>query len=432
MSWVKKVLEIFALLTCIILVPMNSWGRSAIRCNGGVLRMLAIVPSVTANAFGSTGIFTTLHRIGWLMATPYYRLASSPTVEVVGSIIGPKALVENPRELAEQMIDSLDDFDRMAESMGFARAESVRVVVKGRNRIVPRPILKFLTGGSYQIRGSVFNIWRRDAVMKPQYGEDRAVSNESILLHERAHQVLGNYLFNVYMNSHITRDGSLQEALADFLSAHRRGNPRIGGIPDSEIQFGRDIERGVRSAGLWEGEITVHKVMEDSQTFIGDHGRSLLMSNALWKIRERIGEQKMSRMFRPFLDNLTLYRPSFEEHIGKKTSDRHQSFIADFEYFLAVLLRTAADETDELEAVGQVVDDTVIQLGLKAERVDNLYRTLTKSDGKDLSLDLSDEAKRRIVKIFMATLHIGGAVVLAGEGVYVFALTDALLEYLLD
>ena len=76
---------------------------------------------------------------------------------------------------------------------------------------------------------SDFRLTENTIAMRPVFYRTQSVREKSVLLHERSHGVLhSTYSTNSYVNSHYI----LQEALADFLTAHHLNDGRIGRVPE--------------------------------------------------------------------------------------------------------------------------------------------------------------------------------------------------------
>ncbi len=310
---------------------------------------------------------TEIHRQGKLMVWPYRRLASSPTVEVVGTITVSK-------KLGQRVAQDIKDFDSSMTKLGFIKPKSTRIVLSD------KPILSS-THGPRSITSRIFNIWSgfSDSTihMKPHYGERILVKSKSTLLHERTHSILKRtYSWRAFVNYNET----VNEALADFFSAHKLGNPKIGKII-------RDIEhRFFYFNNKKSGE---RNSLDD---FVAGefHNNSMFMSNALWEVRKQLGPEATSKILKLFLDNLNQYRSSFynmsnvkkmimlRKIPGKTKTKSRKNFINELQYFLAILKRTAYG-TENAKAVNKVIDKIADDLHIPSSNIDEISKTITKS-----------------------------------------------------
>jgi hypothetical protein len=141
----------------------------------------------------------------------------------------------------------------------------------------------------------------------------------------------------------------------------------------------RDIEARTQSTGFGiEALNDITKLNEEG------HFASLLYSNTLWNLRQRIGAEKTRLLLKPLFDHLNIYRSSFEEsRLWKKTPKGPNSVLRNYEYFLAVLLKTA-DQGPDAAVVRETVMDALKDLKINEKNVTKIARAIS-SDGKDWS-----------------------------------------------
>ena len=300
--------------------------------------------------------------IARIMATPYFRLASSPGIEVLG-------LSPSLRKLAESITASVDAFDQTIDAMGFHKPASTRIIV------AQKASKKFPESPS-SFRSRIPNFWRARAesliFIQPVPDDDRIIRSEDVLLHERAHSIFyRNYSPEAYVN----QNPPLTEALADFITAHHTDSPQLYDI--------RDIEK---RASFYTNNYLGSLV----QLTDDEHDNSLFLSHVLWKLRSELGTDPLAHFFKPFVENLNLYRQSFEE--AYETSGYPpQRFLDDFEYFLAVLSETGRHEG--MPSVRSVVDEAIADLALDPSRIYDMASKIEPRPG-DFAYDPSSTSQR--------------------------------------
>ena len=113
------------------------------------------------------------------------------------------------------------------------------------------------------------------------------------------------------------------------------------------------------------------------------HANSLFFSHILWEVRKLLGAEETFQMLKPFVDNLHLYRASFEHWYPEWSG-----FIkGDLLYFLAVLNKTA----NKVE-VDHVIAKVAREWGFGLGEIKNISRHIKKT-GEITGLDLEAEQK---------------------------------------
>ena len=316
--------------------------------------------------------------------TPFKQIASLSHLEAVAS----RSIAPALKELAEKIIKTMHTFDQKAQQWDFVVPDSNRVLFWKRKREDPG-----IFSGLHYYKTPVFNLWRGKTQSVTIFGivsgelENvlRIANDQSVLFHERAHAfMLRTYNLKAFINNNI----AFQEALADFFAAHALNDPRI--LPIGEDTSSRNIS--TKSHYVESLEQTLEAINLTDVSEYDPHFNSLLISNVLWKVRETIGTDRMSKMLRPLTDGLNRYRNSFEAKFmdfevlkGIENPEKYidyvdyrDKFANDFQYFLAVLKRTAKD-TGNFIKVDQVITRIVDDLNLYEGRIDYIAGHIEKS-----------------------------------------------------
>ncbi len=330
---------------------------------------------------------------------PFQKLVSLHDFEVVAS----PSVAPVLKKLAARIILNMQTFDQKVQQWGFVVPESNRVLFwdrTGRER-------SDVFGGVYYPMYPVFNFWRGKMqnltvfeTVKDELDETIKYANDrSVLFHERTHaSIFRTYNSKAFINTHIV----FQEAMADFFSAHALDDPGI--MPLSSNTFLRDISTKSYYVEALEKTFKITDLADVSEFTL--YSNSMLISNVLWRVREIIGSDRMSKMLRPLIDNLNGYRASFEAQFmdfevlkGIENSEKYidyvdyrDKFANDFQYFLAVLKRTAKD-TENFIKVDQVVTGVADDLKLNSNRIDYIAGHIKKGD------DLFAYNKREITAV---------------------------------
>ena len=319
------------------------------------------------------------------------KLASIPGIEIAGFLKNAGTF----KEVAEKLAQRVKNFDRNMERMGFIVPESSRIVLFNK-----APFSLFPRGRMvYAMEYPVFNLWKRRQQRlividspNPHYLYEMLYSAD-IVLHERAH----NFLLYTYGKSGlVARNKIIHEALADFFAAHALDDPQIGRYLNDIIPL-RDIAKKMSSTKKSRFEVLSGPVDIQKDNY---HANSVFFSNILWEVRKLLGAEETSKMLRPFVDNLHLYRKSFEhwypEFAGGKRFET-LNIKGDLLYFLAVLDKTA-NKVEVNHVITKIAREWEFNLG----EIKNVSRYMKKT-GEITGLDLEEEQKLGVDLVKRAT-----------------------------
>lgn len=310
-----------------------------------------------------------VHKSAEMTFSPYQKFFKSNNFEVVGGAFADE-------QIAIQVGKNLEEFDDKMTLLGFKLPHKTRVIV-GEDPILPSLSTPHAT------TAKVFNLWSFDSkkiiAMYPDFYNSQIVSDESILFHERMH----NLLYSTYSSDAFVNNSSItQEALADSIAALTIDSPYLG----SSVNYGEAPLRNLkdRIAIVDNTKSTRNRLMDIRPKDY--HNNSMMMSHAIWMIRQEIGLEQTLVIFKQFVDNLNLYRSSFKDFIGKKPQDikSKQKVIFDIEYFLSVLAKTLEDEgysKENRKAVLKVANS----YGIPNHRILKISNTLMKSNNSYLN-----------------------------------------------
>lgn len=248
-----------------------------------------------------------------LVTRRYRALAEAPGIKVEGTTF-------SSRQLAQKVAEDIYAFDQAAEKLGFRVPESTRVIM-GDGLLLPRQ------KGPFAFPHPTRSAWdgkvtETAIVMDPLGWRKGVIRSRSALLHERAHTHMhGTYGQGAFVNS----DLATQEALVDFVVAHRFGNPVIGMHAEKAGQPVRDISQ------LWSQGIVQDRPFALRRAG-GPHHEGIYRSNALWEVREAIGSQQMDKLVKPIIDDLNIFS-RYSSRFGFDSN-------ASFKYFLASVRNT--------------------------------------------------------------------------------------------
>jgi hypothetical protein len=209
--------------------------------------------------------------------------------------------------------------------------------------------------------------------MQPVLWSKKTLTEPSISFHERAHSVLyRTYSGKAFVNQNKT----VQEALADFTAAHITGSPVIG----QGAMLGKDLRNvETRTNGLEKKSVDS---LLSIRAGINAHDDSMLFSNILWRLRQKLGPEKMSSALKPMIDDLNRHHDSFLELSKAKQAtgkvDARQKTIDEFEYFLASLLKSSETLGIHNE-VAPEIQKAVAELHLDETKIDALSKGLARS-----------------------------------------------------
>ena len=336
---------------------------------------------------------------------PQRELIKLPGIEVVGSLISSK-------ETGEQIAQNLAGFDQTMKSLGLKIPPLTKVVVSDRT-LLPK-------SGPLANQTNISNLWHKSEadniiLMQPFFYHRPTVTNPMVLFHERTHSILkGMYR----KNSYASLNRPTQEGLADFLPSHYTGNPVIN-LP---MGLSRNADKAPPLP---------------LSTIIGSHNAGKVFSYTLWKLRERMGEEEVNALLKPFIDGLGQYYESFEKQhdYGKIEGLLEKVFSPNYEYFMAVLKKTLQEEKGETQAVdgflseivfgffrkygeyqrAQFVDEIASELGLDIAVIDDIAASITKSD-KNFSNTSTDKKVTHSLSHFLGTAAIATEIYLGYLG----------------
>ncbi len=291
------------------------------------------------------------------MFAPYLKLASTDHVKVMG---GPWA----SRKLANEIAETLNKIDSRMEKMGF-RAPKIRVVL--RDKVILPNIV-----GPHMLHMRTIALFdpkkKTTMMMTPILRDTSVLKDPTVSAHERAHSIFhstySNYAF-------VNKNSSLQEGLADYVSADTYDTPVIG----KKAVFGKDI-RDLKTKQ--SGGDTINSLLDVNWDI---HENGLFYANTLWRLRQKIGPEKMEQLFKPILDDLNSHHFSYTgidglvRHFVIGDSNADATVIENYEYFLASLLKTG-NESGIGKEVKSVVHDAAIDLHLSPEKIETVSSKL--------------------------------------------------------
>ena len=344
-------MKTFILFFCIVLASPAYAGAD--NCESKARRILkttAIELGVKPILVGTA--LALVPTVGRLVFMPQTELAKGTGFEIVGP--------PDSRKIWEQLAYDLAGFDREMSAFGFKKSSLTKIAVFERT-ILPG------AGPMYYVFINPANLWRKSQaddtiVMKPALYRRVFVTDPSALMHEWVHAFLHD---QYHKSSYVLKNRSIQEALADFLPLHYREDY----LWKFRSLIGRDITQ--------RPDLPL-------SSFGDPYSTGKAISYTLWKLRERTGKERVVSWFKPFVDGLDQYYPSFAKHnYGriKRTllkSGIIQTFRAvEYEYFMAVLKKTLQEESEMSEA-SQFVDEIAFALGLNVASIDALTAQLTR------------------------------------------------------
>ena len=348
-------MKIIILVFCIALTSPNY--ADADNCESKARRILKNVAGIGLNigigySIGlAIAVGPTLART---VLIPQIELASGPGIEVVGS-------PGSSRQMGEKLASDLAGFNREMRTLGFEKS-SLTQIFFSEKRLLPS------RGPGYSLFITPFNLWRRSRaddmiLMQPILYDHRFATDSAVLMHEWVHALLYD---QYHKSSYVFKNKSINEALADFLPLHYREDY----LWRFKSLVGRDITQ--------RPDLPL-------PSFGGPHNTGKAISYTLWKLRERTGKERVAFWFKPFVDNLDQYYPSFAKHkygiinrilLKPKIIQRFKA--VEYEYFMAVLKKTLQEES-EMSETDQFVDEMAVELGLNVGSIDALATQLTYS-----------------------------------------------------
>ena len=297
--------------------------------------LLAKPSGLARNFFESTlpssiaGFFKETYFIRHLLI-PHRTILNRGNIRIVGQW-------GTPRELAERAMRVIEGLDQEAKTWGLRIPEFTKVL------LIDKPF--WPRTGSLSSYQPVLDLSRWKAGMSmeftPFWSKIREDLHPSLIMHERAHIILAENFLWRSSNIHLR---IFSEALADFLSSHVRGDPNT---------YIRNIET-MESEG-----IGIHSIEHLNDDDYSDHAKSLIFSNLLWRLREKIGKEGISQVILPFIVKFNSYEKNLKE-IGDIESH--------YRYFSAVLLK-AASEKGYADEAAQAVRESSERLAFDSREV---------------------------------------------------------------
>ncbi|MBL7687050.1 MAG: hypothetical protein JNJ49_03375 [Bdellovibrionaceae bacterium] len=263
--------------------------------------------------------------------------------------------------VASQLVKTLKITDANTQALGFRVPETTRVLIQDK-ALFPN------MQGPHAIPGDIMStVHLRDVslpesqiAMKPILMRPEAARDSSVLVHERTHTILhATYSPESYVNTNRT----IQEAFADILAADQMNSPVMGLTALGETKFIRNIATreaagDVRAVGA-KNSVSRNSILDiDAGSY---HDNSLLYSNALWRIRETIGQSEFRKVLKPIVDDLNLHSKPTQFPESPSAAEMRQ----DFQFFLASTRKTLEErgQTRAVQEMDRLADELKIGSG---------------------------------------------------------------------
>lgn len=340
------------------------------------------VHSVVTSGMAVSGIF-----MASLLTGPTKKIVELGSVQVIGKLSA-------SRKVGIELVNEVTAYDSQLKGIGFRLPDKTNIVLND------RPLLPNFSGPvSHTFPLTILGRGAAEStiVMNPILYRSTVTRDLSVLRHERTHSVLfATYARDAYINSSlITR-----EALADFFSAHAKNNPEIGKAAMNRNSALRNIETREANGdikGPGGKGATQRTSLMDVLGGRNSHNDSLIISNALWRVRQALGSDTMTAVIKPIADDLNLHRGSATIIGAEGTAEYAKSEI---QYNLASIKRTLSDRglTDGVRQIDRLADE----LGITARRLSEDSNRLTRQ---------GDFAYRgsEALNIHVIALHAGAA-----------------------
>jgi hypothetical protein len=122
------------------------------------------------------------------------------------------------------------------------------------------------------------------------------------------------------------------------------------------------------------------------------HRSSLYVSHTLWRLRNAIGEQEMSSMIKPFIDNVVSFETSFRKWQKQNPFRKGPPFQVELHYIYATLLRTGNNATSHtLETLAQ-------EFHLDFQRIKSISEQLSSDSSRLVISDADRQANRQAAR----------------------------------
>ncbi len=298
------------------------------------------------------------------------------------------------KQTAITIADVVESFDLKMSNSGFRVPYFTKIL------LTDRPILPGDGPRTYVY--PIFSLRRfrpgHLIYLEPNEYNVKLALDPQVIRHERTHSILfSTYTTNSFVNSY----HPLNEALADFLAAHASDNPEIGSEETSGV---------VRHIEKMESENGNIRTLLDLRN-LGFHDQSMLLSNLLWRVRQKVGSQDLDPYLKPLLDALN----STNGLVFENGIDETQQVIRTYEFMMAVLMRVGKN-TPIMAGVNEIVDEVVLQFKLDKGKVISLERNLVDS-GKTME-------RQKIPFLEVITGYVASGFFLGFEMIGVFTLLN--------
>jgi len=302
---------------------------------------------------------------------------------------------------AEQIAERVYGFDQHFLSLGFQRPLKTLIWYEDRS-LLP----DFY--GPFALNAEVINRPSQkiaDATIST--GRDsQYVNDTSLLLHERTHTLLNR---TYRSEAWVLENVRFEEALSDFFSAHWLDAPVIGdngtGSAIRNLKT-REARLGLRSYN--------RKDLLSLQEKPEEHLDSLLISHALWSVREALGKELLSESLKLIVDSLNKHHQSYQESLraeGREYTEGPSAATYDLEYTLVVLKKLNQSDWQKT-SVDEVISRLVQEYQLSDTRIERLAQKLQKSEADFSYVDhANDENNIKAWRYGVAGLAVDTAII---------------------
>ena len=335
-----------------------------------------------------------------LMTFPYKPIAKIDELEIVGTWFTKK-------KLGKKVAEQITEFDEQMLSLGFLKPDKSRIII--RDKVILPTFM-----GPFSLNTPTYNLWSREfkTIISMEPVNWRSTVKESVIKHERMHALLHRTYSN---ESFINKSNTFQEAIADFAAAHNTGSPKIGFRNNS----GDGVERDILNRTSKVNDAVEYRSDFMSITGDGYHEDSLLVSHFLWKMREKMGAEELSRVFKPLIDDLNAHYKNYIKLSGSEAvSAPAQKFIYEMEYFLSIVKKKSIEQ-EELKNIAPLIDDYIDELGLSKNKIYEYAHSL-QHEGHVYKYD----GKGKKSEAIFAMIYAGGSLAVEAWIIYDLFLDD--------
>lgn len=285
--------------------------------------------------------------------------------------------IKTDPQVANQLVKTLKTTDENTRALGFRVPETTRVL------ILDKALLPSIQGPHAIPADIMSTVHLRDIrlpesqiAMKPILMRPDAARDSSVLVHERTHTILhATYSPESYVNTNKT----IQEAFADILAADQMNSPVIGLDALGETKFIRNIATreaagDARAVGA-KNSVSRNSILDiDAGSY---HDNSLLYSNALWRVRQTIGQSEFRQVLKPIIDDLNLHSSAGRFTDIPSAPEMRQ----DFQFFLASTRKTLEERghTRAVQEMDRLADELKIGSGESRALSHRLQRATDRS-----------------------------------------------------